>query len=71
MIKPKNYALAAVNFFLFLTGTTQVTRILLYQQSLKNPTAGDVAKDAVKEDGKKLEGVVEDVKQKVKEVVKA
>ncbi|KAK5065200.1 hypothetical protein LTR84_001037 [Exophiala bonariae] len=35
IIKPQNMLLAAVNFCLFLVGTTQVTRILLYQQSIK------------------------------------
>lgn len=29
------YSLAAVNFCLFLVGTVQVSRILLYQQSIK------------------------------------
>ncbi|KAJ6260848.1 hypothetical protein Dda_3509 [Drechslerella dactyloides] len=34
IIKPKNYLLAAVNFFLAGVGTVQVSRILLYAKSL-------------------------------------
>ncbi|KAF2810374.1 UPF0041 domain protein [Mytilinidion resinicola] len=33
VIKPRNIFLAAVNFFLFIVGTTQVTRILIWQRS--------------------------------------
>lgn len=43
---PTTYSLAAVNFFLGCVGVTQVSRIFLYQQSLKNETAGEVAKDS-------------------------
>ncbi|KAH6604181.1 hypothetical protein Trco_007627 [Trichoderma cornu-damae] len=35
VIKPKNYLLAAVNFFLALVGITQITRISLHQASKK------------------------------------
>ncbi|KAK6500559.1 hypothetical protein TWF506_003331 [Arthrobotrys conoides] len=35
IIKPKNYLLAAVNFFLAGVGTVQVSRILLYEQEQK------------------------------------
>ncbi|KYK57869.1 uncharacterized protein DCS_04882 [Drechmeria coniospora] len=55
IIKPKNYLLAAVNFFLGLVGITQCTRIALYESS-KKKTAAEV---------------VEDVKQDVKDAVKA
>ncbi|KAI9883879.1 MAG: hypothetical protein M1823_004344 [Watsoniomyces obsoletus] len=34
IIKPKNYLLAAVNFFLAIVGTIQVSRILTYRRSL-------------------------------------
>ncbi|OCK84756.1 UPF0041-domain-containing protein [Lepidopterella palustris CBS 459.81] len=36
IIKPRNIFLAAVNFFLFIVGGTQVTRIIMYNQSVKN-----------------------------------
>ncbi|KAI0011370.1 hypothetical protein F4779DRAFT_573427 [Xylariaceae sp. FL0662B] len=45
VIRPKNYLLAAVNFFLGIVGIVQVTRIALYRRSLKNlpaPAAEDV-----------------------------
>ncbi|KAF2116725.1 mitochondrial pyruvate carrier, partial [Lophiotrema nucula] len=35
VIRPQNIFLATVNFFLFVVGATQVTRILRYQQTLK------------------------------------
>ncbi|KAK1758643.1 hypothetical protein QBC47DRAFT_375340 [Echria macrotheca] len=35
IIKPKNYLLAAVNFFLGMVGVVQVSRILMYRQSQK------------------------------------
>ncbi|KAF6811989.1 hypothetical protein CSOJ01_05427 [Colletotrichum sojae] len=51
IIKPKNYLLAAVNFFLGVVGVVQCTRIFMWQASQKK-TVGDVAvevKDKVKE----------------------
>ncbi|KXX79254.1 putative mitochondrial pyruvate carrier 2 [Madurella mycetomatis] len=51
IIKPKNYLLAAVNFFLGIVGIVQVTRIGLYHQSQKKALATnpvEEAKDAVK-----------------------
>lgn len=36
IIKPKNYLLAAVNFFLGLVGVTQCTRIAIYNSSQKD-----------------------------------
>ncbi|KAK0655810.1 hypothetical protein B0T16DRAFT_397759 [Cercophora newfieldiana] len=35
IIKPKNYLLAAVNFFLGMVGVIQVSRIVMYNQSQK------------------------------------
>ncbi|EFY89069.1 UPF0041 domain protein [Metarhizium acridum CQMa 102] len=55
IIKPKNYLLAAVNFFLGLVGIVQVSRIAMYESAKK----------------KGLAGVVEDVKKDVKDQVKA
>ncbi|KAK4108770.1 UPF0041-domain-containing protein [Canariomyces notabilis] len=51
IIKPKNYLLAAVNFFLGMVGIVQVTRITLYHQSQKNAPAASAVeevKEAVK-----------------------
>lgn len=48
IIKPKNYLLAAVNFFLGIVGVVQVSRILMWQSSQKNKTVVDEVKDAVK-----------------------
>jgi len=50
IIKPKNYLLAAVNFFLGCVGLVQCTRILLHQQAQKklSQEVGE-AKETVKE----------------------
>ncbi|KAI1328638.1 UPF0041-domain-containing protein [Xylariaceae sp. FL0255] len=57
IIKPKNYLLAAVNFFLGLVGVAQVTRITMYNASQKSlpekvedkvEEKVEAAKDAVK-----------------------
>ncbi|KAG6037843.1 hypothetical protein E4U41_004665 [Claviceps citrina] len=53
IIRPKNYLLAAVNFFLGLVGVVQVSRILMH--------------DAAKKKG--IAGVADEVKQDVKEKV--
>lgn len=58
VITPKNYLLAAVNFFLGIVGITQLTRIALYRQSLKSLPA------AAEEEAKKT-------KDEVKEIVKS
>ncbi|MCJ1311512.1 Mitochondrial pyruvate carrier 2 [Agyrium rufum] len=60
VIKPKNMLLAAVNFFLFCVGVTQVSRILLYQQSVKNGTIKDVVKQDTKEAEKTVEEIAKD-----------
>ncbi|QUC17884.1 uncharacterized protein UV8b_02125 [Ustilaginoidea virens] len=51
IIKPKNYLLAAVNFFLGLVGIVQVSRIAMYESAKKKGVAGVVqeAKDKVDE----------------------
>ncbi|UNI24030.1 hypothetical protein JDV02_009810 [Purpureocillium takamizusanense] len=56
IIKPKNYLLAAVNFFLGLVGIVQLTRIGMHESAKKNNPVAEV---------------VEDVKQDVKDAVKA
>lgn len=56
IIKPKNYLLAAVNFFLGIVGVVQVTRIMMWRNSQKDINtvadavveAKDEAKEAVK-----------------------
>jgi len=50
-------SLAAVNFFLGLVGVTQVTRIMLWQQSQKKKAS--------------VPAVVEDAKDQIKDAVKS
>ncbi|KAL2798485.1 hypothetical protein BJX66DRAFT_295774 [Aspergillus keveii] len=45
IIKPKNYLLAAVNFFLGCVGVVQVTRIFNYRRSLEGGSSKEAAKD--------------------------
>ncbi|OCL13915.1 UPF0041 domain protein, partial [Glonium stellatum] len=49
IIKPKNIFLATVNFFLFLVGSTQVARILLYRQSIKDQPLAEELKAVAQE----------------------
>lgn len=49
IIKPKNYLLAAVNFFLGVVGVVQVTRIMMWRSSQKNKGVVEEARDEVKE----------------------
>jgi hypothetical protein len=65
VIRPQNIFLAAVNFFLFLVGGTQVTRILLHQQSVKNVEA------EVKAEGQELKSELATVEKKAEKAVKA
>ena len=62
-------SLAAVNFFLGCVGIIQVSRILMYQQSVKSGSTTEV----VKEDAKDMEATateaVKDVANKVKSSV--
>ncbi|KAK1833179.1 upf0041 domain protein [Podospora conica] len=58
IIKPKNYLLAAVNFFLGLVGVVQVSRIMMWRSSQKELEA-------------QAKGEVADAKEAVKAVVKA
>ncbi|KAF2098039.1 UPF0041 domain protein [Rhizodiscina lignyota] len=62
IIKPRNLFLAAVNFFLFCVGSTQVTRILMYQQSLKGDSMGSEVKKAATEQAQVVEEAVKDPK---------
>ncbi|KAK3298523.1 uncharacterized protein B0H64DRAFT_385391 [Chaetomium fimeti] len=48
IIKPKNYLLAAVNFFLGVVGVVQCSRIIMWQQSQKGlPEKVEEVKEAV------------------------
>lgn len=69
VIRPQNIFLATVNFFLFLTGATQTTRILMYQRSLKDAEGQAEAEGkALKED---IKDVAKTVEAKVEKVVKS
>ena len=59
-------SLATVNFFLFCTGATQVTRIFLYNRSLKGDTIQDEAVKAAKDERDALKSAAEDAKEAVK-----
>lgn len=54
--------LASVNFLLFCVGTTQVTRVLNYQKSLKG---NEGVIDAIKGEGNDFEHAVEKAESKV------
>ncbi|KAF2669074.1 UPF0041-domain-containing protein [Microthyrium microscopicum] len=49
IIKPKNYLLASVNFFLFLANGYQVARIIQYDRSNKSTKAVTEVKDVAAE----------------------
>jgi len=69
IIKPKNIFLATVNFFLFCVGTTQVSRIMFWRSSQKDTPAGHELKEAAKEQGQVLEGVLQDPVGSAKQAV--
>lgn len=56
------YSLASVNFLLFCVGATQVTRVVSYQQSLKNDSVPEELEKAAKQEGGTLEGIAKDPK---------
>lgn len=62
IIKPKNYLLAAVNFFLGMVGVIQVSRIALYDASKSDGAIHAVVEDVKKE--------VAEAKQEIKEEIK-
>lgn len=68
VIKPRNLFLASVNFLLFCVGSTQVTRVLLYQQQLKNESPEQAAKDLAKQEGAAAEQVVKNPGSVIKAV---
>lgn len=66
-------SLAAVNFCLFLVGTTQTTRIFLYHKELAGSTGAALSNmwAIVKGDAKKVEKKAEEAENKVEKEVKA
>jgi len=58
VIKPRNLFLASVNFLLFSVGVTQVTRVLLYQRSLKGDSVADEVEKAAKHEERALVDVI-------------
>ncbi|GAB7352605.1 hypothetical protein MBLNU459_g2984t2 [Dothideomycetes sp. NU459] len=60
VIKPKNLFLASVNFLVFCVATTQVTRVLLYRQSLKGGSVPAEAESAAKQEGSALKSIAKD-----------
>jgi hypothetical protein len=71
IIKPRNIFLATVNFFLFCVGATQVSRVLIYRQSLKGTSSTEEVKDAAKEETKTVQGVLEQSEGAAKQAVRA
>lgn len=65
IIRPKNMFLAAVNFFLFVVGSTQVGRILLHQQSAKG------AEQEIKAEGSELKEELKQTAEKAEKVIKS
>ncbi|KAL6711344.1 hypothetical protein ACN47E_005875 [Coniothyrium glycines] len=65
VIRPKNVALAAVNFLVFCVGATQVTRIYLHNQSAA------AVEGQAKGEGRELERGLENTVEKAKAKVEA
>ncbi|KAL4958170.1 hypothetical protein BDW69DRAFT_154776 [Aspergillus filifer] len=66
IITPKNYLLAAVNFFLGCVGVVQVTRIFNYRRSLEGGSSKEAAKDMEQEIVSEAKGVAAEAKDAVK-----
>lgn len=64
-------SLASVNFLLFCVGATQVSRVLMYQSSVKGETITDEVKDAAKEEAHIVESAIKDPKGALQKVEKA
>lgn len=64
-----NSSLAAVNFFLGCVGVTQVTRIFLYQRSLKHTTIAQEAKQDAIDVSDTAKKIAEDPRAAVKKAV--
>ncbi|MCJ1453065.1 hypothetical protein MMC28_003410 [Mycoblastus sanguinarius] len=70
VIRPQNMLLAAVNFFLGCVGVIQVSRILTYQQSVKNASPAEVAKKDAEEVKDTAKGIAEDPEGAAKKAVR-
>ncbi|KAI9856627.1 MAG: hypothetical protein M1824_005324 [Vezdaea acicularis] len=66
IIKPKNYLLAAVNFFLGVVGSIQVSRILMYRRSVEGKSVEGDLKEAGEDVKVRAKGVVQDAKAALK-----
>lgn len=62
--------LAAVNFLLAGVGVTQVTRILMYQSSLKTGSVEEAVKRDAKDVADTAKGVAKDAVRKVEAEIK-
>ena len=60
--------LAAVNFLLAGVGITQVSRILLWQRSVKDGSMQGIAEEYAKDVAERAEGVVKDPQKALKKV---
>ncbi|KAI4163561.1 MAG: hypothetical protein LQ342_002833 [Letrouitia transgressa] len=69
VIRPRNILLATVNFFLATVGIVQVSRILLYQQSVKNSTLSEVAESNTKDAAETAKSIAENPKGAAKVAV--
>ena len=59
-------SLAAVNFLLGCVGVIQVSRILVYQRSLKNEPLPEVAEENAKREAEIAKGIVKDPERAAK-----
>ncbi|KAL4865811.1 hypothetical protein BDV12DRAFT_173909 [Aspergillus spectabilis] len=66
IIKPKNYLLAAVNFFLGCVGVVQVSRILSYRRSLEGGSTTEAVKGLEKEVADEAKAVATEAAEVVK-----
>jgi mitochondrial pyruvate carrier 2 len=65
----KTNSLATVNAFLFCVGATQVTRIMMYNQSVKGKSPVEEIKDAASEQAAVVEGLAKDAKKEVQKAL--
>jgi len=65
IIKPQNLFLAGINFGLMIVGATQVTRITLYNNSLKKGGITETIKDEVKAEGQAVKDTAASAKKSV------
>jgi hypothetical protein len=64
-------SLAAINFGLMCVGATQVTRITMYNNSLKKQGVTETIKDETKAEGKAVEDLAKDTVAAAKKAVNA